>query len=386
MGRGMVGAKAKRWGVIALVAFLLVIVGAIVGFRMAAGLLKGKVVEALGPGSEIAALRVGWSGVVVEGLRIKGPQGWPAVDALRAERVTIAPSLRSLLSDRIRLRSITVVKPYLSAWRTRDGTLRVVPSLLTEPTDRPAAAGPPARTITISRVTLQEGVLELFDATVSPSPLKIRLEQIQATVRDVVAPTLTGKSQFDLTGVVKGIQRDGRAHVSGWAEVSSKDSSVKTELRSVDLVALQPYLTRAAETRVQKGALDLDLHSEVRTNRLRAPGKVVISDLEFAPARGAADTFMGVPRAAVVSFLKNRANKIEVNFVIEGDVSNPRFALNEAFATRIASTLAENLGVSIRGVVEGVGSLGQKGVEAAGEAAKGVGGALEQLLGGQKKR
>ncbi len=382
----MPSAKAKRWGLIALVALLLVIGGAVVGFRMAAGLLKGKVVEALGPGSEIKDLRVGWSGVVVDGLRIKGPQGWPAADTLRAERVTIAPSLRSLLSDRIRLRSITVVKPYLSAWRTRDGTLRVVPSLLGEPTDRPAPAGPPARTVTIARVTLQEGVLELFDATVGPSPLKIRLEQIQATVRDVVAPTLTGKSQFDLTGVVKGIQRDGRAHVSGWAEVSSKDSSVKTELRSVDLVALQPYLTRATETRVQKGALDLDLHSEVRTNRLRAPGKVVISDLEFAPARGAADTFIGVPRAAVVSFLKNRANKIEVSFVIEGDVSNPRFALNEAFATRIASTLAENLGVSIRGVVEGMGSLGQKGVEAAGEAAKGAGGALEQLLGGQKKR
>lgn len=75
-----------------------------------------------------------------------------------------------------------------------------------------------------------------------------------------------------------------------------------------------------------------------------------------------------------------------MSFVIEGDVNNPRFALNEAFATRIASSLAENLGVSIREVAEGVGGLGQKGVEAAGEAAKGVGGALQQLLGGQKKR
>ncbi len=386
MGRAITSAKARWWGLIALVAVLVLLGGSVVAFRMAAGVLKGKVAEALGPGSELKDLRVGWSGVVVEGLRIKAPQGWPAADTLRAERVRIVPSLRSLLSDRIRLRSITVVRPYLSAWRTRDGTLRVVPSLLAGAAERQAPAGSPAPTVTISRITLQEGVVELFDATLGQTPLKVRLEQIQATVRDVVAPTLTGKSQFDLTGVVKGIQRDGRASVSGWAEFSSKDSSVKTQLRSVDLVPLQPYLTRAAETRVQKGALDLDLHSEVRQNRLRAPGKVVISDLEFAPARGASDTFMGVPRAAVVSFLKNKDNKIEVSFVIEGDVNNPRFALNEAFATRIASSLAENLGVSIRQVVEGVGGLGQKGVEAAGEAAKGVGGALEQLLGGQKKR
>ena len=382
----MASAKARRWGLVALVAVLVLLGGSVVAFRMAAEVLKGKVAEALGPGSEIKTLQVGWSGVVVEGLRIKGPQGWPAADTLRAERVRIVPSLRSLLSDRIRLRSITVVRPYLSAWRTPDGTLRVVPSLLAGTAERQAPAGSPAPEVTISRITLQEGVVELFDATLGKTPLKIRLEQIQATVRDVVAPTLTGKSQFDLTGVVKGIQRDGRVSISGWAELSTKDSSVKTQLRSVDLVPLQPYLTRAAETRVQKGALDLDLHSEVRQNRLRAPGKVVISDLEFAPGRGAADTFMGVPRAAVVAFLKNKDNKIEVNFVVEGDLNNPRFTLNEAFATRVASTLAENLGVSIRQVVEGVGGLGQKGVEAAGEAAKGVGGALQQLFGGQKKQ
>jgi uncharacterized protein involved in outer membrane biogenesis len=382
MGNG----KGKRWRLIALVALLVLLVASAVGFRMAAGVLKGKVAEALGPGSELQDLRVGWSGVVVEGLRIKGPQGWPAADTLRAERVRIVPSLGSLFSDRIRVRSITVVRPYLSAWRTRDGALRVIPSLLAAPADRPAGAGRAPRPVAIARITLQEGVVELFDATVSQPPLKTRLEQIRATVRDVVAPTLAGRTRFDLTAVVKGIQRDGRASIAGWAELRSRDSAVQTQLRSVDLVALQPYLTRAAETRVQKGTLDLDLQSEVKQNRLRAPGKMVLSDLEFVPARGASDTFMGVPRAAVVAFLQNKENKIAVEFVIEGDVSNPRFTLSEGLATRVAAALGERLGVSIREVAEGVGGLAQQGVEAAGEAAKEVGSALEQLLGGQKKR
>ena len=42
--------------------------------------------------------------------------------------------------------------------------------------------------------------------------------------------------------------------------------------------------------------------------------------------------------------------------------------------------MAETLGVSLGGVAKGLGSLGQKGVEATGEAAKG---ATEQLFGGQ---
>jgi len=69
--------------------------------------------------------------------------------------------------------------------------------------------------------------------------LKIRLDQIQATLRDVVVPALKGWSRFDITSVVKGAQRDGGADVAGWAEIATKDFSVKTQLRSVDLVALR---------------------------------------------------------------------------------------------------------------------------------------------------
>ena len=382
----MASSTTRKWGVVALIAVLVLVAGGIVGFRMAVGIIKGKIVEALGPESEVKDLKVGWFTVEVDGLRIKGRQGWPAADALRVERVVIAPSVRSLLSDTIRIGSITLVRPYISALRTRDGKLQVVPSLLEGPASKgKGPAGPPARAVAISRLTVEDGAAELFDATVAQPPVKIRLERIQGTVRNVIVPSLKGKSQFDLTAVVKGVRRDGRGSLAGWAEGASKDSSVKTELRSLDLVTFQPYLSKAAETRIQNGALDLDLESEVRNNHIQAPGRVVITDLEFAPAAGALDTFMGLPRAAVVKFLKNKNNKIAVNFTIQGDINNPQFTLREAFATRMASGMAEVLGLSIRGVAEGVGTLGRKGVETAGEAVKGLGGALQGLLGGQKK-
>ncbi len=151
-----------------------------------------------------------------------------------------------------------------------------------------------AGTVAISDITIEDGVVDLFDATVSQPPLKIRLEQVHATVGEVVAPRLMGKSRFDMTAVVKGVQRDGRVQISGWAEVATRDSSVRMVLQSVDLVALQPYLVRAAETRVQKRTVDVELDSKVRKHHLRAPGRIVISDVEFAPARGVWDTFMGL--------------------------------------------------------------------------------------------
>lgn len=384
----MTAGKGKRWGLIALAVLVVLIAGGVVGFRAAVGVLKGKVVEALGPGSKITRIRVGWASVNVEGLQIEGPRGWPAPDTVRAERITIVPSLRSVLSGQFRVHSVTIVRPYLSVLRTSEEQLQMIPSLLAGASEKHPAAGSSApaaapRTLTVGRITLREGVLEFFDATVTQPPLKIRLEQVQATVGDIVVPALTGKTGLDLAGVLKGVQRDGTVAMAGWVEIASKDSSVHTTLRSVDLVALQPYLIKARETGVQKGTLDLDLQSDVRKNRLKAPGKLTISNLELTPAKDAFGTFMGAPREAVVAFLKNQDNKIDVHFVLEGDINNPQFSLNEALTTRLASSMAETLGVSLGGVAKGVGGLGQKGVEAAGEAAKG---AMQQLFGGKEKK
>jgi len=378
------------WALIALAVVVVLITGGIVGFRVALGVLKGKVVAALGPDSEIKDLRVGWFSLDVEELRIKAPSEWPAADALRAERLVIVPSLRSVLSRQIGVQSITIVRPYLSALRTSDRQLWVVPSLLagTAGMEEPAGSSTrdTARTVTVGRITLRDGVLEFFDATVIQPPLKVRLEEVQATLHDMVVPALTGKTRFNLAGVLKGVRRDGTVTITGWAEFATRDSSVQTTLRSVDLVALQAYFVKAPDTGVRKGTLDLDVQSEVSKGRLRAPGKLTISSLELAPAKGSFGTFMGVPREAVVASLKNRDNNIAVKFVLEGDVNNPQFSLNETLSTRLASSMAESLGLSLGGVATGVGALGQGGVEAAGKAVKGGGRAVQRLFGSEKKR
>lgn len=374
----------KRWQVIVLA--VVIVLGAVVaiGFRLGVRLVQGNIVEALGPGSRIGELKVNWFSIEVLGLSIDGPRGWPAARTLEAERVTIVPDLRSLLTDQIRIASIVVEKPYLSMLRT-PGKLIMVPSLTErEGSKADARSNGATRAVMISTIELKNGSIELFDATVSRPPLKTRMEQIEAVISDVAAPA-AGRTSFDLAAIVKGVKRDGRAKVTGWVGPGARDSSSRIVLAAVDMVALQPYLVKKNETRVTRGTLDLNLHSEVRNNNLDGKGKVVIKDLEFAPARVLLDTFMGVPRNAVVGFLKDHNNAIDVDFVLKGDISHPNFSLNENLSTRIATAMAGQLGVSIRSVAEGLGTLGRKGVEGAGGVAEGVGSAVKRLFGGEKK-
>lgn len=367
--------RLKRWFSALLILCVTLVVLAAAGLHVGARLLKDQVQQALGENSEIGEIRLAWDQVEVLKLRLKGPQGWPAQDTLRAERIVISPDLRSLLGPTIRIASIRIEGAYLSALRSAEGKLRVVPSLLERPTPAAQNKDKAAPRVEIGRIELAGAAVEFFDASVRRPALKIRLEQLDASVQDLVVPDLSGRTKLKLEGVLKGLRQDGRVAVQGWMDLSTQDSDLSSSLRRVELAALQPYLVKAAETGVKKGTLDLDLHATVQNHRLKAPGKLVLDNLELDSG---GSTFMGMPRQAVLGLLKDKNGRIDISFVLEGDLKDPAFRLNESFATKVGATIADTFGISFEGLVRGIGSVGQK---AASGAAEGLGKAFKGLFG-----
>jgi hypothetical protein len=375
---------ARRWGIYAAAGLLALLLLLVAGMMFGARVLKGRVEAALGPEAEIGEIALRWNGVEVLDLRLKAPRpekgaknAWPAEDTLRARRILVRPDLSKLLAGNVRVGAITIEDAYLSALRTADGKLRVVPSLLEKKSD-PAAG--PVPDIDIDRIELKNGTVAFYDASFvgRKTPFAIRLEQLNAHVTDIALPGLAERSKLHLDGVVKGQRNDGTLQVDGWIQLASQDSEITTRLRTIDLVALQPYLLKAADTGVKRGTLDLDLQSTIKDKRMRAPGSVTLRQLELDERGG---SFMGMPRQAALGMLKDNKGQINVKFVLEGKIDDPKFSLNESLATRFGASMADTLGVSLEGIAKGAGSLGQKGLEAGGGAASGVGGALKGLFG-----
>ena len=378
----------KRWHIALLAVVILLSTSIVIGYQLGVRLLQDRIVAALGPGSSVAELKVNWFSLDVFGVTIAAPKDWPTGRTFRAARVRIIPSLRTLLTDQIHISSIVFEEPYVSVMRT-SGKWVIFPGLTEAREGKKNAEASRAnfspRAVTISKIELQDGVVELFDATVSRPPLKTRLERVGAVIRNVTAPSLQTRTHIESAAIVKGIRRDGRARVSGWVGPNRGESSSQITLDAVDLVSLQPYLVKIGEAQVKKGTLDLRLNSDIRASRLDGKGKIIIRDLEFAPSRGYLETFMGIPRSALINFLKNNENAIDVDFVLTGDTSNPSFSINEAIATRVAMGMAAELGVSIRGLAEDFGTLGRRSVEGAAGVAEGVGSVVRRLFGGSRK-
>ncbi len=359
--------KSSRWVWIAGGTALLLLT-AWMGLQMSSRLLQSRIVAALGPRASVGTIDLGWAGIELRDLRIAAPglKGWPAQDELRAARVTVRPDLRNLWSPGAhapwRVASITVHDGYLSMLRTREGKLRLLPSLLETPsasTQAPANAGTKASdtTLTIGAIHLDNAAIDFFDGSLkTATPHRLQLAQLDARAGPLALPGLDQAIDIDLSGVLKGVQHDGRIAIHGQLTPSTRDAKLAAQFHGIDMIVLQPYLLKLSEGGIRRGQLDLSVQATVAKMQLHAPGEVTLTGLELNSSSGLLSTFAGVPRQAVLAAM-SRDGRIQVKFALDGRLDDPSFSLNESLATRLASGLAESLGVSVRGVVEGVGNL-----------------------------
>jgi hypothetical protein len=360
--------RKHRWKLLVGGSLAVLLIATFAAFQFAIHALKGQVEKALGPQGEVKEIRVSLTGVEILGLRIKAPannerQGkrhpWPVADQLRAERIVIVPSLMDLLTRQITLQSIRIEDAYISMLRTREGGVDILPGLIGRaPADISGTPTPnrtPGTPVNIRKIELVNGTIEFYDASIKTPPHKVRVEQINAGIDKLRLPGLDGFSTVNLVGLLKGVRQDGKIFLSGTIEFATREAGFSTRLRGVDLIALQPYLIKKGETGIRRGALDLDLTTSVRQGQLRAPGTLTIRDLELASSGG---LVMGMPRNTAIAMMKNRDGTIPLKFVLEGNLNDPRFSLNENLTTRIGAAFAKSLGVSFEGLARGVGVLG----------------------------
>ena len=326
-------------------------------FQVAVRQLRSGIEQALGPRASVGSLDVTWNGIELRELRVRAaPKGWPAADELRAARVKVVPELASVFGSVWRVRSVTVEEAYVSVLRTRDGRLRVVPALLEGRPAQDQASATAAPQVRIGRVLLTGASVEFFDASVRQPAHRMRIAELRTELEDLSLPALDRPVSIDLQGVFKGPKRDGSIDISGEVTPSTRDARLSARLKGVDLISLEPYLLKVNEAGVRRGSLDLRLDATVAGNRLHAPGQLTLTDLELGSGGGLLGTFAGVPRQLVIASL-SRDGRIDLKFTLDGRLDDPKFSLNEALALRAAAGLAEALGVSVGGVVEGVGNM-----------------------------
>lgn len=378
---------AGRW----LAGLLLAVLFAGLALHLAARSLRTMVVDALGAQAELQRVELLWNGVRLHGLKLRARNGWPAKEEASAERIDIVPALRSFWPGQPwRLHSVDVHSARLTVLRQPDGKAQVLPSLLmgsagalpqarvagpallataragqnTEPADS-GAGRPPS--LHIDTLRWQDSAIDYLDASVARPAHRLQLWQVQGRLRGLQLPLAGHRVEFEMDARLAGREAKdaaampaeradaGTLTLRGHSSLPLRDGEWRLALRGADMRVLQPYLLGHKSGGVERGSLDLELNAAIRSGRLNAPGRVVLTDLRFSEG-GGLQTLAGVPRGLVLAALERRG-RIELDFTLEGRIDDPEFSFNASLASRFTVGLAQALGVSVKDVVQGLGGM-----------------------------
>jgi hypothetical protein len=374
----MAGSSARRgalWAIGIVVALFVVAIG---GWLFAVHQIKERIIETLGPSGSVEEIDVAFGQVTLSRVRLRGPKDWPASDAMRAERIVLDVDMRSLITKPVHLRSVSVDNYYLSIVRSAEGRVRILPGL--RETAQEANATPDSKEREehareeklIDRVSFERGSMEFFYGSVQNPPYRVLIGDARATVDHIHLPALTDRTELSMTGSIKGPSHTGNVTWGGWMVIANKDSQTRATLRNVDVATLDPYLLKkaGAKAAVTGGTIDLSIDATVKAYRIHAPGTLTLNHLQISDAGNPLDTFLSIPTKAAIAALKDRKEQIKLDFVLDGDLRDPKFSLSESLSKKLAAGFAKALGVSAEGVARG-----------AGDTVRGIGNALKNLLG-----
>ena len=369
--------KGQRW-IVAVGSVLVLLVAIALGvLQYAQHEVKERVVAALGPLGSAQSIDVGLTSVHLSNVVLKAPPGWPAGDPLRADEIVLTPDIRDLLARRMHIRSVVVRGFDMAVLRNQSGTIRLLPNLrqsVSRANDDAsgAAANSAPREKQVDHISFEQGRFHFYDMTVGPPAYKVTVSNANATVDNVHLPALAEPTSVNVRGTIQGPSHTGTVTFGGWIKIASKDSQTTSTLRGVDVVMLDPYLVKkaGAQAQVTGGTIDMSIESSVRNYQLHAPGTITVHKLQLADSGNPLDTFMSIPTKAAVAALKTHDGDITLHFVLDGNLRDPKFSVQEGLTTRVAAGFAKALGVSVEGVAKG-----------AGETVKGLGNALKNLLG-----
>ncbi|SAL78499.1 hypothetical protein AWB71_05697 [Caballeronia peredens] len=374
----MAGSSARRgalWAIGIVVALVVVAIG---GWLFVVHQMKERIIETLGPNGSFEEIDVGFGHVTLSRVRLRGPKDWPASDAMRAERIVMDVDMRSLVSRPIHLRSVSVDNYYLSIVRSADGRVRILPGLKEAAREADAKPGTSSadeharEEKLIDRISFERGSMEFFDGSVQNPPYRVLIGDARATVDHIRLPALTDRTELSMAGSIKGPSHTGNVTWGGWMVIANKDSQTRVTLRNVDVQTLDPYLLKkaGAKAAVTGGTIDLNIDAAVKDYRIHAPGTLTLNHLQISETGNPLDTFLSIPTRAAIAALKDRKDQITLDFVLDGDLRDPKFSLSESLSKKLAAGFAKALGVSAEGVARG-----------AGDTVRGIGNALKNLLG-----
>lgn len=345
----------KKWLVIAGVLILVIAGGYLALSFYAVKFIQARIQKMIGPGFTIDQIKVKITHLSIHGIRFEDPR--TKQEFLKIEEMRVYPDLPSFFKKRLHIREWALLKPSFFFYRTREGIM-VGPWISIQKEERSGeASGTEKRkereavSIKIDRFRIEKGSIDFDDMKAGETPGQIRLREVDLEIKNIGYPLVSSRSPIELKGKVKGDKKTGEIASKGWIDLVSSDMETSLKIREVELKTFEPYYRERVSAEIESGYVNVDAPIGIKKRVIDIPVTLEVADLRVKEE----GTIFYIPAKTVLSRLKDKGNRLEVQFHVKGNLDDPRFKLQETFLMRVGIGLAEAIGLPIKTV--GTGEL-----------------------------
>jgi hypothetical protein len=338
----------KKWLIIIGIIAILLIGGYLLLSFYAVKFIQARIQQVAGPGFTIAGIEVKGTYLFAKGIQYEDPLSKKRF--LLIEEMRIYPDLPSFLKGTLGIRECTISRPTFFFYRSQEGRF-IGPwtTMEREEKNKGISEGREREkrqttSIKIDKFRIRKGSIDFEDRRMGEPPAKIQLRALDLELRKVEYPFISSRSPIELRGRIKGRKGEGSIYVKGWIDLKTMDMETSFKVDGIEIKIFEPYYRKRVSAEIDSGSIDMEARVTLRNKMIDAPGRLDLVGLHVKE-RG---TIFWIPAKTLIDLLKDRGNRIQIQFHVKGNMDDPKFSLQETFLTRIAVSLAETLGIPIK--------------------------------------
>jgi hypothetical protein len=354
----------KKWFILIGIVAIFLIGGYFFLSFFAVKFIQAQLQQVAGPGLTIAEIKIKPTYLSAKGIRYEDLLSKRRVFLI--EEVRVYPDLYSFLKGTLRIREWMVLRPSFYFYRSQEGRFIGPWTIMGKSEEGKGISDEKERKakepihIKIDRFRIRKGSIDFEDRKMGEPPAQIQLRELDLELKNIQYPMMSSHSFIELKGKMKGRKREGRIYTKGWIDLKNMDMETSLRTQEIDIKIFEPYYRKRVSAEIETGYIDMDAKIAVKKKMIDAPGQLELVDLHIKEGGG---TVLWIPAKMLVSLLRDKGNRIKVEFHVKGNMDNPQFNLQEAFFTRIALSLGKALGVPIQVVGETIIKGTEKGSE-----------------------
>lgn len=269
--------------------------------------------------------------IEVRGLEING--------LIKADRVYIAPSIRSLLFGKLAFNKIMIGGPEITYQRIPPlEPIKDIRAPVVENQGEPIASVATQNKsfpVIIKSLKVYSGRLNFSDATTASGKISVLIKDINFYITNLSTFDTKGVSNFDLKGNLSWNtgEPDGRILLQGWVDFYKKDMQATLKIENIDAIVFYPYYSTWVDldkARIQKANLNFncdvrgvnnDASADCHLELVNMVRKVRLLEEPEQKAERLTD--------AVLDMFKSMdQGKVVLDFVLHTKMDRPEFGFN----------------------------------------------------------